>query len=600
MIFLAGMLRRLVIVLSFMFVVLPAAFVQAAPDILPVDQITPGMRGIAKTVVIGTKIENFNVEVINVMKGRNSTGDLILVRASGDVMDRTGGIVQGMSGSPVYINGKLVGAIAYGWPMTDHRLAMVTPIADMLKLWNIENAPGTVASGAQSSSADWSLSEEATPLMVSGFGAPALQMLKERLPSYQVVPYAVGDAPANLAFGSLEPGSSVGAQLVRGDVTMEALGTVTYVEGNKVLAFGHPFLQRGHANYFMTNAYVFATVNALSDGHKEGTSGQILGTVNQDRGAGIAGEIGSYPAVIPLACTVRDVDLNKKQEGAVQIIQDEQLAPVLAATSVYNYVSKVMDRVGEGTARIRFEISSPDVPGGTLVRENMFYHPSNVGQAAVGEFLTTMAILSNNPYKAVNISDVKVDVAVGTERRIADILEAHPRQTTVKPGQAVEVAVKLQPYRGQAITRDVTFVVPEKQAPGGMTLEVRGGSAVPVSPAAEEQPKQNKPKGKNPHVTFETLINGWKNRDRNNDIVVEPATNGAPGADADDEFKDSGSGKTDQEDPDQDSDVTKPLQHKATVDHVAAPAAESGNPKAHLTTDYVIEGDTQIVIQVAR
>ena len=144
MIYLQHILKRSIALLLAL-VALSYSLAFASPETMPVDQITPGMRGIAKTVVSGTKIEEFGVEVLGIMKGKGPSGDLILVRTYGDLIDRTGGIAQGMSGSPVYIDGKLVGAIAYGWSLTDHKIGMVTPIADMLKLWDMPDVKNKFA-----------------------------------------------------------------------------------------------------------------------------------------------------------------------------------------------------------------------------------------------------------------------------------------------------------------------------------------------------------------------------------------------------------------------------------------------------------------------
>ena len=231
----------------------PATFGLAAPAIMGLEEVKPGMHGVAKTVISGTKIEEFGVEVLGIMKDKGPSGDLILVRTYGDLIEKTGGIAQGMSGSPVYINGKLIGAIGYGWSLTDHKTGMVTPIGDMLKLLD---SPLAVPPSSEATN----LQPLATPLMVSGFGERALSMLGEQLKPYSLVPYAAGEPSQGVTYPSLEPGSAVGVQLVQGDVSVGALGTVTYVDDKKVLAFGHPFLKKGNVGYYMSNAYIFTSM----------------------------------------------------------------------------------------------------------------------------------------------------------------------------------------------------------------------------------------------------------------------------------------------------------------------------------------------------
>lgn len=651
---------------------IPTGFVQAAPNFLPVSEIKAGMHGIAKTVVTGTQIEEFGVEVLGVMKNKGLVGDLILVRTYGDVIERTGGIAQGMSGSPVYIDGKLVGAIAYGWALTDHRIAMVTPIADMLKIWEqaaakdkaepatesasqdkagseakpeAEATPGSkdkaepeakaevedkaeadskagseaesgpeekAETGNETKPADKSepedkpieLAEEepvpvATPLMAAGFSDAALAMLTEKLAPLNLVPYAVGGSPGEVTYGSIEPGSTIGVELVRGDVSLGVLGTVTYVEGDKILAFGHPFLKRGPSNYFLNNAYVFTVVNSINNSFMVGAMGDLIGTVDQDRGAGIGGVLSRYPSVIPVRISVTDKDNNNSQTVAVQIVNDEQLVPVLAATTVYNAIDKTMDRTGEGTARITFTIRGRNMPGKEISRENMFYSPANVGQQAVSELLEALTVIAGNQFNPVDIMDVKVDVSVEQQRRTATILEARPNVAVAKPGDTVNITVKLKPYRGEPITRVVPYTVPSDQPEGPLTLAVRGGGMVPLSQLilakqglGEEVYKLERSK----HQSFSEVLNEFKHRDRNNDIVVEIMAGDMGGLISPDEQTVPKIGANSQPQP-APKLQTEPS-FKPSI--LAKSEAENGTKrgKAFITTDYIIEGDTQVLLNI--
>jgi len=596
---------------------LPAA---AAPAFMNVDEIRPGMRGIGKTVVSGTKIEEFGVEVLGVMKQKGPAGDLILVRTFGDLIDRTGGIAEGMSGSPVYIDGKLVGAIAYGWPMTDHRIGMVTPIGDMLKLLK-PSAPAAASPAASSSSASTApgdasppddaappaenenahaaaLDLKATPLMASGFGPGALAMLKEKLGPLHLVPMAVGDAPEDLSSQPLEPGSAVGVQLIRGDVSLGALGTVTYVDGDKVLAFGHPFLRRGKTDFFLTNAYVFATVNGLQNSFKVGTTGEAVGRVSQDRGAGIAGEVGMFPSVIPVTVTVKDETTGKERELLSQVVHDDQLGPLLSAVTVFNSIEKVTDRTGPGTARVTFAITAKDMPGETLVRDNMFYSPQNIGETAVGELNEVLATLMNNQFNPVEIMDVRVKVAVDASRRSADIVDARPDHTNVRPGDKVNIEVKLKPFRDKVITRTVPYIVPKDQPAGPMTLGVRGGGVVTVAQLLQKLQAgeaQIKPEHKK-RRTFKDLVNDLADRDRNNDIVVEIAS--GEQAEQGKSAAQESVLQAGQEPQSSDSDSAARPAAPAVRQAAAGSRGDENQRKFHLTTDYIITGSTQISLNV--
>lgn len=589
--------------LSFLFL-LPVSLGLAAPEFMSVDEIKPGMQGIGKTVVSGTKLEEFGVEVLGIMRNKGTSGDLILVRTFGDVIDRTGGIAQGMSGSPVYINDKLVGAVAYGWSLTDHKIGMVTPIGDMLKLWDL---PDTYNASVMETNQVPGFEEMATPIMVTGFSDHALAMLQEKLKPFNLAPYGVGEAPLDAEVGPLEPGSAVGVQLVRGDVNVGALGTVTYVEGDKVLAFGHPFLKKGNVGYFMTNAYVFTTISGLENSFKVGTTGAAIGLINQDRGAAVAGKLDRYPAVVPIRIAVTDKGTGKTQEAAVQVVHDEQLFPVLSATTVFNVIDKTIDRIGPGTAKVDFEITARNMPVETIKRENMFYSPANVGEAAIGEFFDAMGMLASNQYNPVDITDVKINVTVDEERKTANIVEARAGKSAARPGDTIQVEVKLKPFRGEATTRTIPFTIPSDQPAGNLILEVRGGGMVPLlqllsksQGLAGDLLMLGKPSEKD--KKFADVIKEFTKRDRNNDIVVEIAEIDMT-AGIGDVLGTAKLKKTDRDSkkPDrstlEESDIAPKKDLKETK---GQDKDKQEKAKSFITTDYIIGGDTQIVINVEK
>lgn len=573
--------RRLftgILALLFLF---PAAGVFAA-DIMPVDQVKTGMRGIAKTVVTGNTIEEFGVEVLGIMKDKGPSGDLILVRVSGDLIDRTGGIAQGMSGSPVYIDGKLVGAIAYGWSLTDHKVGMVTPIQDMMKIWDL-SAASNVPFAQQVAE---ELQPIATPLMAAGFSEQAMNMLKEKLKPLNFVPYAVGAASDDSAPEPLQPGSAVGVELVRGDISLGALGTVTYVEGDKVLAFGHPFMKKGNTNLFMTNANIYTTVSGLENSFKVGTTGQMVGLINQDRGAGVAGVTGRYPVIVPMRIMVHDNSTGNSRDAAVQIVQDEQLTPVLAASTVFSVIDKTLDRVGAGTARVSFEISGNQAPVQSLKRENMFYTAGNIGELAIAELHEALTTILSNQYNPVDIMDVKVNIGIDSERKTAAITEARAAVAAARPGDTVPITVTLKPFRGEPITRVVNFVVPKNQPAGPLTLEVRGGGMVPLLYILKGQGMDSELiKLTKKQQSFAETVAELTNRDRNNDLVVEPIDMNFEGLAEGGMMPQAGK-------------IKKP---SVELEPQLAQLAKKGNDnknKYFTTTDYIIENDTQIMLQI--
>lgn len=592
---------------------LSAAPALAAPDIMPVSEIRQGMTGIGKTVVSGTSVEEFNVEVLGVMKNKGPAGDLILVRTSGPLIDRTGGIAEGMSGSPVYIDGKLVGAIAYGWSQADHHIGMVTPIGDMLRLWQppaTYNQAQTVANQAQSvtsqaqaaAAAALGAKPLATPVMAAGFSPQAITRLAGQFKTLNLplTPYDAGSIDGGIAgddnavVSQLVPGSAIGVELMRGDLSLGALGTLTYRDEDKILAFGHPFLQRGKTGYFLTNAYVYTTVTSADNPFKVGTTGALLGSVTQDRNAGLAGEIGRYPSIIPVRVRVIDKDLGQVKDTDVQIINDPILAPALASTAAFSAMEKAMDRIGGGTAKVSFTIMGSGLPE-DLQRDNMFYSAGNVADVAVSELGDALDMLLNNKFRGVDIIDVAVRVETSQERRTAAIVSATADKQTVHPGDTVNINVQLQPYRGEASERTVTVTIPQDQAAGALTIDVHGGGMLPVADVLlAEQGLQDilNPK---PDKSFDDVLKDFNDRDRNNDIVAE-ITSG-------DQFGDlygttlftplpTAAAKTE-------PDKKKPgkLPPAGLADKTEQKNKEKDH-KFHLTTDYIIEGDTQVTVTV--
>lgn len=583
---------RHVVFLALLFL-FPAVYGLAAPPIMPLEDVKPGMRGIAKTVISGTTIEEFGVEVLGIMKDKGPSGDLILVRTYGDLIEKTGGIAQGMSGSPVYIDGKLIGAIGYGWSLTDHKTGMVTPIKDMLKLLD---SPLSAPPLVQSKEA---LQPVATPLMVSGFGERALGMLRDQLKPYSLVPYAAGEPGQGTSYPSLQPGSAVGVQLVQGDVSVGALGTVTYVDGAKVLAFGHPFLKKGAVNYYLSNAYIFTAMKGLENSFKLGSTGDAIGMVTQDRGAGVAGELDVFPSNIPVRVSVKDLSTGSSREAFFRSVQDEQIGSILSAVGVYNIIDKTIDRVGPGTAKVSFELIAKDMPGEIFKRENMFYSASGAAEAAVGELHEALAMLAGNQFHPVDILDVQVNVEMTQERRTAYIMEAKASSTRVQPGETVRITAKLKPYRGQPVTRTVAFTVPKDQPSGPLTLSVRGGGMVPLLQLLLKKDAQDllRPE-KNRQKSFDDLLKDFAKRDRNNDLVVEVME-----LDEDELLGDSAPKGQTAPSLDTEPKPTPKRETKKTVKPtIAAPLKKRDNSKAkaHLTTDYIIEGDTRITLNVSK
>lgn len=495
-----------------LFLVIFSQTAAAAVPIITVDELRPGMHGIAKTVIRGADIDTFDVEILGVT-GSQAEGHSILVKASGSLIERSGGIAQGMSGSPVYIDGRLAGAVAYGKAFSDPDYCFLTPIEEMLKMFEKTDARSSPFLPKNS------------PLMASGFTAEGMKYLTEKLSPLDLKPLAVPSGQREIDGVQLEPGSSVGVELIRGDIRLGAIGTVTWMdEEGRILAFGHPFLQRGKADFFMTNAWIFASIPNVESSYKVGALGKTVGTVNQDRAAGIAGKIDQYPKIIPMFVSVTDLDRGINKSAALQLVTDEMLVPVLLDVACYNTVNATTDRNGGGTARVNFRISARGENTGeiTIERENMFYNPSNLAKAINGELVYVGDMLMNNKFEKVTIFDVNVNVEAGSACNVAEISGARVKSGKVKAGENITVEVEFQPYRSEKFSREYEFKVPAGSKPGPMSLLVRGGGASTwlATVLQKQQTEEAAPKLRD-KKTLKDFLQDFKDYDKNNEIVID-------------------------------------------------------------------------------
>jgi len=518
----------------------PAA---AAPAWMPVAEVRPGMRGVARTVIAGTKVESFDVTILEVVPGAGPAGDLILIRASGALIVRTGGIAAGMSGSPVYVNGRLVGAIGYGWAFADHSLGLVTPIEAMLRALppgrserrglstpvqaggrRIERvviastAAGVRAAEAAAAGGVAVMVPLARPLLVSAMGSRATELLSAELGPLGVSPMQGGAGSSSNVHPDLVPGSAIGVQLVRGDLNIVSIGTLTYRDGDTVLAFGHPFLNRGNTHYLLTAATIHGVIPSESFPFKIGSAGAPVGVVTEDRRSAIAGRLGVLPLMVGVRTTVTDADRGRSTTLTTQVLRDTQLGPVLTLSSALEAVDRALDRVGEGTARVRITMRARGLDG-PLVRENVFYHARDIGGAAMLELPEALRLLFANEFVRTGPLDVAIDVEVRQRRQTAAVTEAELERPRVRMGETLSVRVSLRPFQGPAETRLVEIAVPDGFPLGQTTVLIRAGG--------RPTPEQGLPLLLTQEPVESTAgsaaeqLTAFADRDRNTDLIVE-------------------------------------------------------------------------------
>ena len=494
----------------------------ARTPLMPVEDLKAGMRGYAKTVISGDTIETFPVEVLGVT-GSDSMGYQILIKAGGNVIARSGGIAQGMSGSPIYIDGRLAGAIAYGKAFTDPHYCLLTPIHDMLDILDKPEPHRSVSP---------SLLPKGTPLLAGGFTPAGILILEEGLEPFGMTVADTGTPGTASSTKNLEPGSSVGAALIQGDMTLGALGTVTWTdEQGRILAFGHPFMSRGAADFFLTKTWVLASLPNLQTAYKVGNIGAAAGTFSQDRSAGVAGQIGRLPAYIPMYVSASDSTRSRNGSARVKIVNDEQLAHKLAASVLASHTAKIVDHGKGGSARIRFEITARDEKGELLhiSRDNMYFDKESVIKPLPAELQETVQVLLQNKLEKVRITNIDVDVDASTETLIAEIKKVLVKEKEPKPGDMIHLQVTLKPYREPEFVRTIAYKLP-KDASGEVRLNVRGGASLAwvqelLRKQKEGEEDRAKKEEKKKDVKLSDYVREVNQADRNNDIIIEFAPN---------------------------------------------------------------------------
>lgn len=502
--------------LLFIFLICVSQLAWANVPIMPIKDLQPGMQGVGKTVIQGDTIEEFNVEILGV-SGTETSGYSIFVRLYGPLIEKTGGVAQGMSGSPVYVDGRLVGAVAFGKTFNDPHYCFLTPIGNMLQLID---EPAVKPH-------NWL--PKGTSLMAGGFTPFGLEYLQEKLTPLGLDAMGAGSAGGVGSSKALEPGSAVGAAIMQGDLTLGALGTVTWTDAQgKILAFGHPFMQRGNSNFFMNKAWVLGCIPNMQSSYKVGNIGEAVGTFTQDRASGIGGAVGKLPETIPVHVTCTDLTRGLNNSTRVQIIDDEQLVPAIVDAAVINSISKTVDRNGGGTAKMHFTVTGVDSNGKQLKldRENMYYSNQGLLKNVNLELVEAVNTLMQNKLDKVNIYGISVEAEVSEEVQVAEITNAVVKERKVKAGAKVPVSVIMKPYRGKEFTETVYFAVPKDHPGGQLVLNVRGGSSMAwIINTLRKQKEEGLPAAQKQEQrrSLADYVKSVNDADKNNELIIDIA-----------------------------------------------------------------------------
>jgi SpoIVB peptidase S55 len=490
-------MRRAVLAFAvvYLFVLSSLSHAQTSkPEIMPLAQIHAGMRGVAYTVFQGTKPEPMDVEVLGVLRNANGPkGDIILVRLGGAKAEYTG-VVAGMSGSPVYFNGRLAGAVAFRiGEFSKEPIAGVTPISEMLEISALDSTPASApvqAKSVPSLAAKTSgpgvtplpvqnfanyLKPIETPLVFSGFSEDSIQKFAPQFASQGIIPVmGVGSASDTKQPDPLVPGSAVSAVLVRGDMDIAATCTVTYIDAEHLLACGHPLLQFGMVDLPMTKATVLATLPSPLNAFKIVNATETVGSFVQDRHTGIMGEFGKKPEMIPVTLTIHGGPTAKVFH--YEVLNNARLSPVAMSTTVYNALHGVNEYGDETTYAMKGSISVEGFPDVKL--QDMFASADGQQPAAMlaaSSIGGSFSRIFDNPYSTPDIQGLHLDFEITNERRWARLESARTDVSEARPGDEITIEVLLRPYRGEAFIEHIPVRIPPSASKGTLHVLVSDG-----------------------------------------------------------------------------------------------------------------------------
>jgi hypothetical protein len=473
------------------------------PAIMPLDQIHEGMKGTALTVFQGVKPESMDVEVLGVMRNVNGPkGDIILVRLHGIKPEYTG-VVAGMSGSPVYFDGKLAGALAFRiGEFSKEPIAGVTPIEEMLEINALDHSParspspvpmhaslpdqrGTTqaASPGESSALPAQnynnyLKPIETPLVFNGFSNETLQRYASQFAAAGIVPVmGIGSASDRKQPEPIEAGSAVSAVLVRGDMDIAATCTVTYVDPQRLLACGHPLLQFGEVDLPMTKARVLATLPSPLNAFKIVNTTETVGAFVQDRQNGIMGVPGRESKMIPVIVALHSGAATK--EFHYEVLNNARLSPLAMMATVFNALHGTNEYGEDITYRMKGVLSVKGYADVTL--RNMFA-PQDNGQPAAALAAATIGErfgrIYGNPFDAPDVQGVKLDFDLVRERRSARLEAARTDMTEARPGDQIMVETVIRPYRGERLVRQIPIRIPTSTSKGTLRILISDGDTL--------------------------------------------------------------------------------------------------------------------------
>lgn len=494
------------------------------PRLFALEDLRPGMKGVARTVFAGKEPQEFGVEILGVLPGfPGPRQSAIIAKLSGANVEKTG-VFAGMSGSPVYIDGRLVGAIAFSFPFSREPIAGITPIKQMIDIFEMGsiNAPQKpkeprAVSFAQLAATEWksilpkpavtggplmaAVSEGsplislmgqqmipiATPVVFAGISRESLSMFAPQLMANGLLPVSgVGGSAAITALGevtenTLAPGTSLSVQLVRGDYSIAASGTVTFRDGDRIYAFGHPFLSLGVADMPMTETSVVTVIPNVANSFKLSVPGQMMGAISQDRAAGVFGSLGRVPKMIPVKINLH-TSRDRTETYSYEIANDSFLTPLLLNITVFNTITSSERALGDSTISIKGEVK---VKGQEDLRLDRRFSASNSAIQAAGSVAAPIGSLLNSGFDDVQIDGVSLDISSSDTKYAGTLERIALDRTEVRRGEKIEIQAYVRTEAGKQFVQRIPVKIPEDATPGQLLIFVGDGGALQEGSAAK-------------------------------------------------------------------------------------------------------------------
>ena len=508
-----------------------AAGLAAQTPFFPLKDVRAGMHGTGRTVFAGSRVEEFQVEILGILDNVGPKQSLILARLSGGPLTHAG-VMEGMSGSPIYLGGKLAGAVAMAFPFAKDPIAAIRPIEDMVR----PSAASTARETGRVALADADLThifpkppaalegdsrmvDIATPIGFGGFSQGTLAAFTPQLRQLGLEPRQMisGGSETAAKMGNpadLKPGSMISVLLLAGDFSVGAQGTVTLIQGNRVFAFGHRFLDLGPTALPFARAEVISVVASNNTSFKLATSKEWMGAIRQDGDTAISGDLGKLPALVPVSVAVSRAGraINRYR---MQMVDDPLLSPLLLQMAIYSVIDSTERAVGAASMRVSGEIQFQNAPAPLRI-QNLFSSDTGAAQQVSLSAAIPLAFVMQSGFDALKLKSVSLAVEAFDQKKEWTIDSVSASRRDVRPGDSVRLRVLLAGDNGAEAARTLDYRLPIGAPAGPLYFTVSDATIAnltdfaPAIVANPRSPGQVIATANNLHANNKAYVRVWR------------------------------------------------------------------------------------------